>query len=388
MTKDRRGIETRLIHPLKRASAKFEAVSPPIHRASTVLFDTIDAVFDEQERDAHYRYATMGTPTTRELEARLCEIEGAVGVELAPSGLAALSLTYLAACKAGDHVLIPASAYSPNTRLGDFLKRFGIEVEAYDPLIGPDIELHFRPNTRLVWCESPGSISMEIQDVPAIIERAHRHGALVAVDNTYAAGLLFNPLDHGADFSVQALTKYQGGHGDVLMGAVATRDAARLAELRAAAEHLGSCVSSDDAALVLRGLRTLFLRLRHVERGALELATWLDQHEEVASVLHPALPACPGHDIWKRDFSGAAGIFSVIFKDWSRARVERFVDALELFKIGYSWGGPVSLVMAYRGLSRPSPEAGERLVRFSVGLEELDDLKADIVQAIAASSQP
>ncbi|WP_260484048.1 cystathionine beta-lyase [Sphingomicrobium flavum] len=383
MGKDRRDIATRLIHPLERSSRNFHSLVTPIERASTVLFDSLaDALETGRESEEHYRYGVNGTPTTRELELRFAEIEEAAGCALTPSGLAAIALTYLATCKAGDHVLIPASVYLPNTLIGNWLKRMEIEVEHYDPMIGGGIAALLRPNTRLIWCESPGSISMEVQDVPAIVAATHANGTLVAVDNTYASGLLFNPLAHGADLSVHALTKYPGGHSDVLMGAINSRDEALARKVRDTARLLGICVSSDEAALVLRGLPTMRLRLDHIGKVALEMARWFADMDEVETVLHPALPACPGHTVFQRDFSGGAGVFSIIFKDWERERVARFVNALELFKIGYSWGGVVSLVMAYDRLERPSRGEGERLVRFNIGLEDANDLKADIVQAM------
>lgn len=384
MGKDRRELETRLIHPLKRAPQRFDSLAVPVERASTVLFDSLaEALETGRESDEHYRYGVNGTPTTRELELRIGEIENAAGCTLAPSGLAAIALTYLATCKAGDHVLIPASVYFPNVRIGRWLKNLDIEVETYDPMLGAQIADLLRPNTRLVWCESPGSISMEVQDVPAIVEAAHANKTIVAVDNTYAAGLLFNPLDHGADLSIHALTKYPGGHSDVLMGAVNARDERLALKLRDTARLLGICVSSDDAALVLRGLPTMKLRIDHVGKAALGIARWLDGHDAVETVLHPALPACPGHATFERDFSGSAGVFSVIFKDWPRDKVARFVDGLELFKIGYSWGGVASLAMAYDRLVRPSREEGDRLVRLNIGLENVEDLKADLDRAIS-----
>ncbi|MBB3763714.1 cystathionine beta-lyase [Sphingomicrobium lutaoense] len=380
----RRKTETRLIHPDAHASRDFEAVPTPIYRASTVFFDSLAEAFDHGED--HYRYGVNGTPTTRELELRMAGIEGAAGCILAPSGLAAIALTYIACCRPGDHALLPASAYAPNSRIARFLADFGIDVQIYDPCIGAGIESLVTDRTRLIWCESPGSISMEVQDIPAICKIAARHDILVAVDNSYAAGLLFNPLTHGADLSVHALTKYPGGHGDVLMGCINARSDRMAKKMRDTARLLGICVSPDDAALVLRGLPSMAMRIAHVERQALDLARWMRDQPCVEKVLHPAFPDCPGHEIWKRDFSGSAGIFSVIFLDWSRAQVEAFVDSLELFRIGYSWGGPVSLAMAYRGLDRPTPEKGARLVRFSVGFEDVEDLRADLARAIERAS--
>ena len=282
--------------------------------------------------------------------------------------------------------MLPASAYPPNRELAEgVLSRFGIEVEQYDPLIGADIATLIRDNTALIWCESPGSITMEIQDVPAIAVAAKARGVPVALDNTYAAGVLFDAFAAGVDISIQALTKYVGGHSDVLIGSISARDAKMARTIGTTLEQLGMGVSPDDCALALRGLATLDVRLRALEQSTLEVAEWLRQRPEVRSLLHPAFPDCPGHEIWKRDFTGSASLFSIIFRDWSASQVERFVDSLKLFKIGFSWGGVTSLVMAYPHLKRPTPDDGPRLVRLNIGLEHPADLIADLEQAIAAA---
>lgn len=378
---------TRSIHPLQRASRNFESLVLPTYRGSTVLFDCLADVVDRRRNPDHYRYGLTGTPTTRELALRIAELEDAHRTYLVPSGLAAISATYLATCSAGSHVLLPASAYPPNSELGDgALKRFGIEVEHYDPQIGGGIAALIRANTALIWCESPGSITMEIQDVPAIAAAAEARGVPVALDNTYAAGVLFHAFAAGVDISIQALTKYVGGHSDVLLGSMSAREPAMARKIGATLEQLGLGASPDDCALALRGLATLDVRLRALEKSTLEVAHWLSQRPEVHSVRHPAFPDCPGHDLWKRDFTGSASLFSIIFGDWTAAQVERFVDGLKLFKIGYSWGGVVSLVMAYPHLKRPTPDQGPRLVRLNIGLEDPADLIADLEQAIAAAS--
>ena len=379
---------TNAIHPLSRASRDFYSLATPIYRGSTVLFDTLADVVDRRRNPDHYRYGLTGTPTLRELAIRIAELEGAHRTFLVPGGLAAISATYLAVCKAGSHALLPASAYPPNLALGDGLfSRFGIEVEQYDPLIGTEIATLIRGNTALIWCESPGSITMEIQDVSAIAAAAKTRGVPVALDNTYAAGVLFDAFAAGVDISLQALTKYVGGHSDLLLGSISAREPAMTRVIGTTLEQLGMGVSPDDCALALRGLATLELRLRALQQSTLEVAQWLKQRPEVKLVLHPAFPDCPGHDVWTRDFTGSASLFSVIFRDWTAARVERFVDSLELFKIGFSWGGVASLVMAYPHLKRPTPEDGPRLVRLNIGLEHPADLIADIEQAIVAAER-
>lgn len=382
-----RGRSTRIIHPLTRSSRKFQSLATPIYRGSTVVFDTLAEASERHGDPEQYRYGLAGTPTSRELEIRLAEIEGASQVLLVPSGLAAISLVMLGLAKAGAHILIPDNVYGPTRRLGQtFLNRFQVAVEFYDPLIGEGIANLIRDTTALVWTESPGSITMEVQDIPAICAAARAKGVPVAIDNTYGAGMLFDSFAAGVDVSVQALTKYQAGHGDLLMGSVATRDDKLGKRLAADHKTLGLGVSPDECALVLRGMATMPLRMKHIGAAALDVALWLKAREEVESVLHPALPDCGGHDVWKRDWNGSAGIFSFVARDWSRAQVETFVDALELFKIGFSWGGPVSLVFAYEGLPRPTPEQGDRLVRLSIGLEDVEDLKADLDQAFARAN--
>ena len=378
----KRRLATRLIHPDRYASTDFTSLAVPTWRGSTVVFDSVADVGDVNDPD-QYRYGLYGTPTTRDLAIRIAAIEGAEQCVIVPSGQAAIALPYLAFCKSGDHVLLPHSAYGPNTELSaDILKRMGIDVERYEPTIGPDIAGLIRENTRLIWTESPGSITMEVQDIPAICAAAKERDVLVAIDNTYGAGILFDAFKAGVDISVQALTKYAGGHSDLLLGSIATRNAKLDGLLREAQRLTGMSVSPDDCSLVLRGLKTLDVRLQRLEQSALTVARWLRNHEEAITVLHPAFPDCPGHEIWKRDWTGSASIFSIVFERWTRAKVVRFVDSLQLFKIGYSWGGANSLVMTYAGLRRPTPERGPLLVRLNVGLEDPQDLIEDIEQAL------
>ena len=382
---DQRRRATRLIHPDRTASTAFKSFAVPTYRGSTVLFPNMAAA--EQPQPGQYRYGIDGTPTARELAERLAAIEGAEQVFLAPSGLAAISLTLLAFTKAGGRVLVPESVYGPTRALlADLLAGFGVAADLYDPLIGEGIAELIRDETQLVWCESPGSITMEIQDIPAIATAAHASDVPVAIDNTYGAGILFDAFAAGADISVQALTKYQNGHSDVLMGSVAVRSSFHAAALGRTQRLLGMAVSPDDCSLVLRGLKTLDLRLRHLGESALQVARWLGRRDEVTAVLHPAFPNCPGHEIWKRDWTGSASVFSVIFGQWTREQVVRFVDALQLFGIGYSWGGANSLAFTYRDLQRPSPELGPLLVRLNIGLEDPADLIADLEEAIAKAT--
>jgi cystathionine beta-lyase len=376
---------TRLVHTDANISRDFTSLAPAIHRGSTTLFDRIADAVDDWRPSAGYTYGLYGTPTSRELAARIAELEGASHTFLTPGGQAALTLVYFAFCRAGDHVLLPESAYGPSRQIADgLLAGLNIEVEPYDPLVGGQIDRLIRANTSLIWCESPGSITMEVQDVPAIATAAHRRGVTVALDNTYAAGVLFDAFAAGVDVSLQALTKYVGGHSDLLLGTVSVRDDVAYERIGTAHGLLGMAVSPDDCALALRGLQTLGVRLTRLEETTLAVARWLKAQPMIALVLHPALPDCPGHEIWTRDFTGSASVFSIVFNDsWPRPRIERFVDALRLFKIGYSWGGVTSLVMMYPALPRAERHYHERIVRLNIGLEESADLIEDLRAALA-----
>jgi cysteine-S-conjugate beta-lyase len=385
MTKD---WKTRLIHTDANIPEGFESLVPPVYRGSTVVFpDSSSTRTGWNQEELGYTYGLHGTPTTVELAARIAELEGGTRTLLVPSGLAAIGLVDLAFLSAGSHVLIPENVYSPNRVLAvKLLSRFGIESSFYPPEIGAGIADHFRTNTHLVWTESPGSITMEVQDISAICSAAKESGIPVALDNTWAAGVLFQAFDHGVDVSVQAATKYIGGHSDLLLGSATVRDPAhleRLGELRA---WLGLAVSPDDCSLALRGMTTLAVRLEHVERSALEIARWLANRPEVQTVLHPALESCPGHDLWKRDFAGSSGLFSLVIKpEFSGGQVRAFVDALELFKIGYSWGGVASLALAYDLRQvRSCTDYGDRIVRLNIGLESTADLIADLERGLQA----
>ncbi|MES2259305.1 MAG: cystathionine beta-lyase [Pseudomonadota bacterium] len=378
--------QTSLIHTDYQAPSGFAAFPTAIHHASTVLFANVAAMRsgDWKEKNA-YTYGLHGTPTTFTLEARLAEIEGGQYCLLAPSGLAAIAMVDFALLKSGDDVLLPDNVYNPNRELGRWLERdFGVTARYYDPLIGAGIAALIQPNTKLIWTESPGSVSMEVPDLPAICQAAHERGVLVALDNTWSAGLALRGFDLGVDVIMQALTKYQSGGSDVLMGAVITRDQALHERLSMAHMRLGLGVSADDTYLVLRGLPTMKLRFDAHDAAARKVATWLKARPEIAKVLHPAFEDCPGHEYWKRDFSGAGGLFSVLFDArYAEAQTDRFVDALTLFGIGYSWGGANSLAVPYRiQAMRKEWQHGGILVRFNIGLEDPDDLIADIEQAL------
>jgi len=377
--------QTALIHPDYKAPEGFDAFPSAIHHASTVLFKNVAAMRsgDWKEKNA-YTYGLHGTPTTFTLEARLAEIEGGKHCLLAPSGLAAIAMVDFALLKAGDDVLLPDNVYNPNRELGRWLTAdYGITARYYDPMIGEGIAALIQPNTKLIWTEAPGSVSMEVPDLPAICKAAHERGVLVALDNTWSAGLALRGFDLGADIVMQALTKYQSGGSDVLMGAVVTRDRALHDRISLAHMRLGMGVGADDAYLVSRGLPTMRLRFDAHDAAARQLAAWLKARPEITKVLHPAFEDCPGHAIWQRDFIGAGGLFSVLFNErYTEQQTDRFVDALKLFKIGYSWGGANSLVMPYRiQQMRKDWQDKGTLVRFNVGLEDVQDLIADIERA-------
>lgn len=394
---ERKSLQTTLIHSDYSPPAGFEAFPTPIHHASTVLFKNVAALRSRNWQDkSAYTYGLHGTPTTFTLEARLAEVEGGEHCLLAPSGLAAIAMVDFALLKSGDDVLIPDNVYNPNRELGRWLSQdFGISTRFYDPLIGSGIAEMILPNTRLVWTEAPGSVSMEVPDIPAISKavREKRAGGQViytAIDNTWSAGIAFRAFDHGVDIVMQALTKYHSGGSDVLMGAVITRDKELKHKIELAHMRIGFGVGADDAYLVLRGLPTMKLRFDAHDASARKIATWLKSRPEIERVLHPALEDCPGHEIWKRDFHGAGGLFSVVFSErFDEPQTDRFIDNLKLFKIGYSWGGAGSLCVPYRIQAMRKRWSGQgQLVRFNIGLEDPDDLIGDIEQALACLNEP
>lgn len=375
-----------MIHPGVSVPGGYRSLAVPVYRGSTTLFPSAAAVTDQWDQErVGYTYGLYGTPTALELAAQISALEGGGRTILAPGGQSAISLIDLALLEQGDHMLVPRSVYHPNRLLAtSLLARFGIRTTFYDPLAGAAIGELMEPKTRLVWVESPGSVTMEVQDVPAIAAAAHERGATVVLDNTWSAGIFFDAFAHRVDVTMQALTKYAGGHSDVLLGSITVRDDTLYQKLGAARQVVGCAVSPDDCSLALRGLQTLGVRLGVVENSALEVARWLASRQEVERVLHPALPSCPGHEFWARDFTGSSGLFSVVFKAGpTREQVHAFVDGLELFEIGYSWAGTTSLAVAYTirpGPRRPSYD--HRLVRFSIGLESPADLIADVERAL------
>lgn len=383
-----RALQTRIVHHEDEIPPGFESFAAPITRASTVVFPDVATVRSlDWRNDAQWRYGLYATPTSKMLMQRLATIEGGEYALLQPSGLSAISNVYFGIVKAGDDVLIPDNVYSPNRDHGDWLARdFGITARYYDPMIGAGIADLIRPETKLIWLEAPGSVTMEVPDVRAIATAARAHNVITAIDNTYSAGLAFKPFEHGIDISVQALTKYQSGGSDVMMGATITRDRELHLKLKQVRMRLGIGVSSDDCSLVLRSLPSMKARFEAHDRSALALASWLKTRGEIATILHPAFADCPGHESFKRDFTGAGGLFSVVFDErYSPAQVDTFCEALELFSLGWSWGGAHSLAMPYHVASmRPGSHWPHRgtLVRFYVGLEDEADLRADVEQAL------
>lgn len=380
------GPNTRLAHLGNAPEANHGFVNPSITRGSTVLFPDTATLRTENQK---FTYGTHGTPTTDALCQAVDALEGSFATLLVPSGLAAITIPLLSYLKSGDHALIVDSVYFPTRRFcNTMLKSLGVEVTYYDPSLGTEIEALFRPNTRLVHLEAPGSNTFEMQDVALIAEIAHRHNCIVMMDNTWATPLYFKPLDHGVDVSIHAATKYPSGHSDVLMGFVSTNEEHWQA-LNQGNMNLGVCVSPDDAYQVLRGMRTMALRLDHHNKAALDVAQWLQSRSDVQSVLHPALPDFASHAIWKRDFKGSSGVFSFVLKaDDGKAKVvaNAFLDALQLFGLGYSWGGYESLALPVSLADRTTakgPQSGT-LIRLQIGLEDVDDLKKDLDRGFAA----
>jgi cysteine-S-conjugate beta-lyase len=376
--------ETRLIRKGSQPTGLARTVNPPIQRGSTVLMPNAASLYD----DTQMSYGITGLSSPAALQQALAELEGSPDVTLYPSGLAAITGAMLAVLKAGDEIMVVDSAYKPTRRFCDrVLTRFGVQTTYYDPALAPDQLMALAtPKTRLILLEAPGSLTFEMQDVPAIAKAANDRGILTLIDNTWAAGLYFKPLAHGVTISVQALTKYVGGHSDCFMGSATTMDTVIGNQLGDAMWDIGWSVSPDDAYTMLRGLRTLATRLpRHQDNG-LAIAHWLQSRPEVSRVLHPALPGDPGHTLWKRDFTGACGLFGVVLKPCSQRAVHAFLDSLELFGLGFSWGGYESLAIhcdpQLKNRSVPVNLEGP-LLRLHIGLEAVDDLKADLDQAFA-----
>jgi cysteine-S-conjugate beta-lyase len=369
---------TKLVYAGRDPSDHYGFVNTPIYRGSTVLSPSMEVLL---ARTGRFTYGTQGTPTSRSLETAWSEIAGAAGTVCVPSGLAAVSVALLSCLKAGDHLLITDSVYRPTRVFADgLLKRFGVETTYYDPTIGAGIEALFRPNTKAVFTEAPGSQTFEMQDITAIAEVTHRHGATLLMDNTWATPFFFPPHAMGVDLAIEAGTKYLSGHSDLLLGMVSANEKA-WPDLHATYSAMAICAGPEDMFLALRGMRTMLLRLKEQEKSALLMAEWLKARPEVSRVLHPALPDCPGHDIWKRDFKGSSGLFSIVLKPASQKAVAAMLDDLALFGMGYSWGGFESLIIPfdakpYRTATAWQPEGPA--LRIQIGLEDVADLQKDL----------
>lgn len=387
--RDGRRLRTRLVGAGRRPSEQFGYVNTPIYRGSTVLFPTYH---DLVTRNAPFTYGTAGSPTTKALTDAWSELSGAAGTVLAPTGLAAVTLALMSVVKAGDHILVVDSIYRPSRIFCDgVLKRLGVETEYFDPLMGTEVARLMRANTSVVFLETPGSQTFEVPDVPAIAALARERGICSILDNTWATPLFFPPHARGVDLAIEAGTKYLSGHSDLLLGLVSA-NARLLPQLQATADAFAMCPGPEDVFLALRGLRTLELRLREAQSQGLAMARWLEARPEVARVLHPAFPSCPGHELWRRDFHGASGLFSVLLRPAPQKAVAAMLDGLELFGMGFSWGGYESLVIPFD--CRPYRTAtdwrpGGPALRFSIGLEDVEDLKDDLARGferLAAAS--
>ena len=373
-----RRTSTDIVHSGRDPFAHHGFVNPPVYRGSTVLFKSLESF---EKREQRYTYGRRGTPTTEALEAAICSLEGGHRTMLAPNGLAAITHALLAFVKTGDHILVPDAVYQPCRKFCDnVLARLGVETTYYDPLIGAGIAKLMKANTTVVFTESPGSQTFEVQDIPAIAKAAHAAGAWVLMDNTWASPLYFKPFKHGVDVSVQAATKYIVGHADAMLGSITANERAT-PKLTEQAHFLGIGVGTEECYLGLRGIRTIEVRLEKHNRSALEIGRWLEQRPEVARVSHPGLESHPGHAIWKRDFLGASGLFAFVLKPVPKPAVAAMLEGLELFGMGASWGGFESLVLPfnaspYRTATKWNPEGP--CVRIHVGLEDLDDIKEDL----------
>lgn len=376
-----RRTETIVTHTGRDPFANHGFVNTPVYRGSTVLFKTLDAY---ESRTQKYVYGRRGSPTSDSLCEAIAALEGGTQTWLMPSGAAAIASTLLSFTKAGDHVLMVDTVYLPTRKMCEgLLKRFGVETTYYDPGIGAGIASLMRPNTKLVFTESPGSLTFELQDIAAIAKAAHAGGALVAMDNTWSSGVFFKPFQHGVDLSIQAATKYIVGHADAMLGAVTAADPKIAKQLVEETQALGICAGTEEMYLGLRGLRTIEVRMQRHYQSGLAVARWLESRPEVARVLHPALESHPQHHLWKRDFTGACGLFAIELKPVERPALAAFLDGLKLFGMGASWGGFESLIIPFnatpiRTATRWVPHGPT--LRLHIGLEAVDDIKADLAQ--------
>jgi cystathionine beta-lyase len=380
---------TEVVHSGRDPQACYGFVNPPVYRGSTVLFPTVEKLL---KRDQAYTYGRTSTPTVKALEEAMAKVEGGAASALTASGYQAVSTAIFAFVETGDHILVADSVYQPTRKFCDhMLTKLGVETTYYDPLIGAGIDKLVRPSTRLIFTESPGSQTFEVQDIPAIAKVCAKRKLWLLHDNTWASPLYFRPFEHGVDVSIQAATKYVVGHADAMLGAITSNERAA-PHIARAKEVLGVCPGSEETYLGLRGLRTLATRLAQHQRAGIEMAQWLEARPEVARVLHPALPSHPQHKIWKRDFLGASGLFAVILKPVGKPALAAMLDGLELFGMGFSWGGYESLVIpfdptGYRTATRWQAEGPA--LRFHIGLEDVEDLKADLeagFERLAAAS--
>lgn len=376
-------VATRLARLGRTSDSHHGFVNTPVYRGSTVLFNSMD---DLEHGRARYVYGTAGSPTIESLESAWTALTGAAGTALTPSGIAAINLALLSTLKAGDHLLVPDSVYLPTRGLcANLLDKFDVQTSYYDPLLGSQLESLLRPNTTVVMLESPGSQTFEVQDVPAITALCVSWGITTILDNTWATPLFFDGHAHGCDLVVEAGTKYLAGHSDLLLGLVSA-NAAHWPALKRTWDCIGMLPGPEDCYLALRGMRTLQIRLQEAQRRGLEIATWLQQQPEVKAILHPAFESCPGHALWKRDFSGSTGVFSIVLQpSVNRDDLRRMLDGMRIFAMGYSWGGFESLVIpfdcsGYRTATMWAP--GGLTLRLQIGLEDIDDLKRDLRQGL------
>lgn len=379
---------TRLVHAGRDPDAYFGIVNPPVARTSSIVYPSLAAYEDPTHQ---YRYARLGNPMSDAFEGAMADLEGGIGAIGTQTGLSAITTSILSVVKTGDHILVVDTVYPPVRGFcKNVLTRMGVEFDYYDPCIGAGITDLIKDNTRVIYMESPGSATFEVQDVPAIVSAAKSKDIVTMVDNTWAAGVLFRPLRHGVDISLQSCTKYVGGHSDINLGVIVCADEKMEKTVRACAHDLGVAPAQEDMALALRGLRTLTIRLKQNAKNATLVMDWLEQRSEVERVYYPALEGHKGHDIWKRDFSGGNGVFSILLKPASREAVHGFVDALELFPVASSWGGYESLLQPqYLGTCRdavPWTEKGA-LLRLQIGLEDPQDLIHDLEQGFAVFNE-
>ena len=381
-------LDTRLIHTGSDPINQKGAINPPVYRASTVIFPTVKAMEDAQKKkfDTTF-YGVHGTPTTFALEDAMTELEGGYRAVSVSSGLAAITTALITFLKSGDHLLMVDTVYGPTRNFCDTtLRNFGITTTYYDPLIGEKIKNLIKTETKVIFTESPGSYTFEIQDIPAIVNVAHKHDIKVMIDNTWSAGYYFKPFDHDVDISIQATTKYQAGHADVILGHIIAQTKQDWLKLKMTTGTLGQAVSPDVCYLALRGVRTLSVRIEEHQKNAIEVANWLNKRPEVETVLHPAFPSCPGHEIWQRDFIGSSGLFSIVLKDFSMEQVNAMLDDMDYFAMGYSWGGYESLIVPCdptKIRSATKWNASGPLLRIHVGQEDVQDLIQDLERGLS-----